>query len=91
MIDSMEDGYYKEINALHKQMQDRKTAINDELLKLAQVFRDTEKAYKMTRDGYTEEQWYNSEQGKRSLEDWKNLILSSDGEVAKTFHVRCKM
>lgn len=85
MIDSMEDGYYKEINALHKQMQDRKTAINDELLKLAQVLRDTEKAYKMTRNGYTEEQWYNSEQGKRSLEDWKNLILSSDGEVAKNF------
>lgn len=74
-IDSMEDGYYKERNAMYKQMNDRKTAWQQQLMQLAETLRDTTKAYYLAQKGATEESWNASEQGKRSLTDWANELL----------------
>lgn len=74
-IDSMEDGYYKERNAMYKQMNDRKTAWQQQLMQLAETLRDTTKAYYLAQKGTTEESWNASEQGKRSLTDWANELL----------------
>lgn len=74
-IDNMEDGYYKERNAMYKQMNDRKTAWQQQLMQLAETLRDTTKAYYLAQKGATEESWNASEQGKRSLTDWANELL----------------
>lgn len=74
-IDSMEDGYYKEINAMYKQMNDRKTAWQQQLMQLAATLRDNSKAYYLTKKGATEDGWNSSEQGKRSIADWANELL----------------
>ena len=75
MIDSLESGYYKEINAMYKQMNDRKNAWKQQLTQLATTLRDTTKAYYLTKKGNTEETWNASDQGKRSLTDWANELL----------------
>ena len=77
-IDSMEDGYYKERNAMYKQMNDRKAAWQQQLMQLAETLRDTTKAYYLAQKGATEEGWNNSKQGKRSLTDWANELLKDD-------------
>ena len=77
-IDSMEDGYYKERNAMYKQMNDRKAAWQQQLMKLAETLRDNSKAYYLAQKGATEEEWNNSAQGKRSLTDWANVLLKND-------------
>lgn len=77
-IDSMEDGYFKERNAMRKQMEDRKAAWQQKLMQLAETLRDTTKAYYLAQKGATEEGWNNSKQGKRSLTDWANELLKDD-------------
>ena len=47
-IDSMEDGYYKEINSMYKQMNDRKAAWQQQLIQLATTLRDNTKAMYLT-------------------------------------------
>lgn len=83
-IDSMEDGYYKEINAMYKQMNDRKTAWQQQLMQLATTLRDSTKAYYLTQKGATEDGWNSSEQGKRSLTDWANELLK-DPQIADNY------
>lgn len=83
-IDSMEDGYYKEINAMYKQMNDRKTAWQQQLMQLATTLRDSIKAYYLTQKGATEDGWNSSEQGKRSLTDWANELLK-DPQIADNY------
>ena len=77
-IDSMEEGYYKEINALHLQMQTRKKAAEQDLMKLAETMRDSTKAYFLTMKGMTEEKWAASDMGKRSLQDWAAELLKDE-------------
>lgn len=84
MIDGMEDGYYKEINAMYKQMNDRKTAWQQQLMQLATTLRDNTKAYYLTQKGATEDGWNASEQGKRSLTDWANELLK-DPQIADNY------
>lgn len=86
-IDSMEDGYYKEINAMYKQMNDRKTAWQQQLMQLATTLRDRTKAYYLTQKGATEDGWNSSEQGKRSLTDWANELLK-DPQIADNYSQR---
>ena len=83
-IDSMEDGYYKEISAMYKQMNDRKTAWQQQLMQLATTLRDSTKAYYLTQKGATEDGWNSSEQGKRSLTDWANELLK-DPQIADNY------
>ena len=83
-IDSMEDGYYKEINAMYKQMNDRKTAWQQQLMQLATTLRDSTKAYYLTQKGATEDGWNSSEQGKRRLTDWANELLK-DPQIADNY------
>lgn len=83
-IDSMEDGYYKEINAMYKQMNDRKKAWQQQLMQLATTLRDSTKAYYLTQKGATEDGWNSSEQGKRSLTDWANELLK-DPQIADNY------
>lgn len=83
-IDSLEDGYYKEINAMYKQMNDRKTAWQQQLMQLATTLRDSTKAYYLTQKGATEDGWNSSEQGKRSLTDWANELLK-DPQIADNY------
>lgn len=83
-IDSMEDGYFKEINAMHKQMKDRKDAWQQQLMQLATTMRDNSKAYYMTQNGATEEGWNASAQGNRSIEDWANELLK-DPQISKNY------
>lgn len=83
-IDSMEDGYYKERNAMYKQMNDRKTAWQQQLMQLATTLRDSTKAYYLTQKGATEDGWNSSEQGKRSLTDWANELLK-DPQIADNY------
>lgn len=83
-IDSMEDGYYKEINAMYKQMNDRKTAWQQQLMQLATTLRDSTKAYYLTQKGNTEYDWNSSEQGKRSLTDWANELLK-DPQISDNY------
>lgn len=83
-IDSMEDGYYKELNAMYKQMNDRKTAWQQQLMQLATTLRDSTKAYYLTQKGATEDGWNSSEQGKRSLTDWANELLK-DPQIADNY------
>lgn len=83
-IDSMKDGYYKEINAMYKQMNDRKKAWQQQLMQLATTLRDNTKAYYLTQKGATEDGWNASEQGKRSLTDWANELLK-DPKIAENY------
>lgn len=83
-IDGMKDGYYKEINAMYKQMNDRKKAWQQQLMQLATTLRDNTKAYYLTQKGATEEGWNASEQGKRSLTDWANELLK-DPKIANNY------
>jgi hypothetical protein len=83
-IDSMEEGYYKEINVMYKQMNDRKTAWQQQLMQLATALRDNSKAYYLTQKGATETGWDASEQGKRSLTDWANELLK-DPQIADNY------
>lgn len=78
MIDGMSDGYYKEINALHKQMNDRKNAWQQQLLTLATTVRDNTKAVFMTQKGATEEKWAASDAGKRTVAQWAEELLKDD-------------
>lgn len=84
VIDSMEDGYYKEISALHKQMKDRKDAWQQQLMQLATIMRDNSKAYYMTQNGATEDGWNASAQGQRSIADWVNELLK-DPQIATNY------
>lgn len=77
-IDSMEDGYYKEINSMYKQMNDRKAAWQQQLMQLATTLRDNTKAMYLTQKGATEYGWNASEQGQRSIADWANILLKDD-------------
>ena len=83
-IDGMKDGYYKEINAMYKQMNDRKKAWQQQLMQLATTLRDNTKAYYLTQKGATEDGWNASEQGKRSLADWANELLK-DKKIADNY------
>lgn len=74
-IDSMEDGYFKERNAMYKQMNDRKAAWQQQLMQLATTLRDNSKAYYLAQKGATEDGWNNSAAGKRSLSDWAAELL----------------
>lgn len=77
-VDSMTDGYYKERNAMYKQMQDRRAAWQQQLLQLAETMRDSTKAYYMAQKGWDEDKWKSSDLGKRSLDDWVKSLLNDE-------------
>lgn len=81
MIDGMEDGMYKELTAMRKNGEDRKNAWEQQLLQLAQIFRDSSKTafianYADKKKG--EEAWANSDKGKRTLADWRDELVKND-------------
>lgn len=78
MIDGMEAGYQKELATIKKNAADRKAAWKQSLLDLAATMRDNTHAIFMSKKGATEEAWENSEEGKRSLEDWVNELLKDE-------------
>lgn len=78
VIDSMTDGYYKERNAMYKQMQDRRNDWQQKLMQLAETLRDSTKAYYLAQKGWTEEKWKSSDLGKRSMDDWVSSLLKDD-------------
>ena len=84
MIDGMEAGYAKELATIRKNGADRKKAWEQSLLELAGAMRDNAHAIFMTQKGATEEAWENSEQGKRSLQDWVTELLKNK-DVANNY------
>lgn len=83
-IDAMKEGEAKEINEIAQSTYKKKEAWKKQLMELAQVMKDANHDYFMSQKGATEVGWANSEQGKKSLQDYANELLQNE-DIAKQY------
>lgn len=83
-LNAMAEGQAKEINQIELSTVRKRNAWRDQLRKLAEVRKNAEKSYYMSKKGATEVGWANSERGKMSTEDYMKELLKNQ-QIAEEF------
>lgn len=83
-LNAMAEGQAKEINQIELSTVRKRNAWRDQLRKLAEVRKNAEKSYYMSKKGATEVGWANSERGKMSTEDYVKELLKNQ-QIAEEF------
>lgn len=74
-IDGMADGLTKERNLINQQTQQRLEAWEQSMDDLAKALQQAEHDKFMSKKDATEYDWLHSEQGKRSLAEWRTILM----------------
>lgn len=85
IIESQEQGLTRELNEIRRGTRQKLEAWNEQLERLAEVRKAAAKAQYMNRKGATEVGWANSDNGKKSIDDWIAVIKSETPEIIKEF------
>lgn len=85
IIEGQEQGLMRELNEIRRGTQEKLNAWTEQLNKLAEVRRDTAKQLYMSGKGATEEGWEQSENGKKTLQDWISVLYEENPEIQAEF------
>lgn len=85
IIDGQEQGLVRELNEIRRGTRQKLEAWNEQLESLAEVRKATAKALYMNTEGATEEGWANSVDGKKTMEEWIDVIKAETPEVISEF------
>lgn len=85
IIEGQEQGLMRELNEIRRGTQEKLNAWTEQLNKLAEVRRDTAKQLYMSGQGATEEGWEQSENGKKTLQDWISVLYEENPEIQTEF------
>lgn len=85
IIEGQEQGLMRELNEIRRGTQEKLNAWTEQLNKLAEVRRDTAKQLYMSGQGATEEGWEQSENGKKTLQDWIAVLYEENPEIQTEF------
>lgn len=75
VIDAMAEGMDKEIAQINENIEAQKRAWTEGLMALAAAKKESERAIFMSKKGATDVKWYNSEAGKKSIEEYAQDLL----------------
>lgn len=84
-IDAQEEGMIKELNANRLNTDKKCRDWNDQLRRLAEVQKNAQREIYMAQEGATEVGWANSNIGKKSIDEYMQLLLE-DEELAKNYY-----
>ncbi len=84
IIDAQDQGITREINEINRNTARKKAAIRADLEALAAARRDYAKQVYMS-NGASESDWLNTEDGKKSIDDWIAVLFSEDSNIKKQF------
>lgn len=85
IIEGQEQGLMRELNEIRRGTQEKLNAWTEQLNRLAEVRRDTAKQLYMSGQGATEEGWEQSENGKKTLQDWIAVLYEENPEIQAEF------
>ena len=85
IIEGQEQGLMRELNEIRRSTQEKLAAWTEQLNKLAEVRRDAAKQIYMSGKGATEEGWEQSENGKKTLQDWISVIYEENPAIQTEF------
>lgn len=84
MLEMQEQGIQKELAEIKKNTERKKQALQDDLNALAEKRKEYAKAMYIS-NGKTEADWLNTADGKKSIEEWVETLLSENSTVKKQF------
>lgn len=84
-VEAMSEGLEKELARIDLQTKAKKAALTEQIDKLASELAAAEKSRYMSRKGATEDGWDKTAAGKRTAEDWRNTLLSTEPEVQAAY------
>lgn len=84
-LNNQKQGLAREINEIRRGTQRKLEAWNEQLEKLAEVRKEMAKSLYMSKKGATEVGWANSVDGKKTIQDWIEVIKSESPEVIAEF------
>lgn len=85
IIDAQEQGLTRELNEIRRGTRQKLEAWNEQLERLAEARRSAAKTQYMSQEGATEVGWANSDDGKKSVDDWIAVIKAESPEVIAEF------
>lgn len=85
IIEGQEQGLMRELNEIRRSTQEKLAAWTEQLNRLAEVRRDAAKQIYMSGNGATEEGWEQSDNGKKTLQDWISVIYEENPEIQAEF------
>lgn len=85
LISGQEQGLERELKEIHQATRRKVEAWNEQLVKLAELRKATAKAQYMNTNGATEVGWSNTEDGKKTINDWIKVIQSETPKVIEEF------
>lgn len=85
IIEGQEQSLMRELNEIRRGTREKLAAWTEQLNKLAEVRRDTAKQLYMSGKGATEEGWEQSDNGKKTLQDWILVIYEENPEIQAEF------
>lgn len=85
IIDGQEQGLVRELNEIRRGTRQKLEAWNEQLERLAEARMNSAKTQFMAQEGATEVKWANSEDGKKSIEDWIDVIRQESPQVIEEF------
>lgn len=86
IIESQEQGLTRELNEIRRSTRQKLEAWNEQLEKLAEVRKAAAKAQFINRKGATEVGWAKSDNGKKTIKDWINVIKTENPKIIKEFN-----
>lgn len=84
-IEAQEEGMIKELNANRLNTDKKCRDWNDQLRRLAEVQKNAQREIYMAQEGATEVGWANSNMGKKSIDEYMQLLLE-DEKLAKNYY-----
>lgn len=84
-LNNQKQGFAREINEIRRGTQRKLEAWNEQLEKLAEVRKEMAKSLYMSKNGATEVGWANSVDGKKTIQDWIEVMKSESPEVIAEF------
>ncbi len=85
IISGQQQGLVRELNEIRQSTRKRLEAWNEQLRNLAEARKAAAKAQYMNTKGATEVGWANSADGKKSIDDWINVIKGETPQVIAEF------
>lgn len=83
-IEAQEAGIVKEMNEIRRNTERKKQEVSKDLKALAEARRDYAKQMYMS-NGATEADWLNTEDGKKSIDDWIKTLFSENSVIKDQF------
>lgn len=85
IIDAQEQGLTKELNEIHRGTKQKLEAWNEQLERLAEARKNAAKTQYMQTEGATDVKWSKSADGKKTTNDWINVIKEESPDVIAEF------